>query len=87
MMLQPRANISRAVLEYLPRPDRMPLPAQHARLNGLIDIIVDELVREIESADSEPLAQPSHDPEGEAIGRTSRTPSCGATAAFPRGSS
>jgi hypothetical protein len=55
----------------------MPLPAHHAGLDRLIDIIVEAIVREIESADSEALAQPPHDPEGEAIGRMSRTPIAG----------
>jgi hypothetical protein len=54
----------------------MPLPA-NAGLDRLIDILVDQLVAEIERADGEPSAQPSHDPEGEAIGRTSRRPVAG----------
>ena len=36
----------------------MPLPAHHAGLDRLIDILVDQLVAEIERADSEPQAQP-----------------------------
>jgi hypothetical protein len=44
----------------------MPLPAQYARLDGLIDIIVEAMVREIEEEnaghDDSPTAVPPADP-------------------------
>jgi hypothetical protein len=55
----------------------MPLPAQYASLDGLVDLLVEAMLREIQTPASEPLTSLPHDPEGKAIGRRSRPPMAG----------